>query len=199
MGLNYYEKKLIKVLQQNPDINTRKFIKLSKLGKTSFYKSSQSLEIAGFISYRQVKNQRVWSLPRMDKRHDLGLPDLEESKVLEKRYQKIESRVLKSLREVKKGNVSEKIDVYGDAIVLILATLGSMRLVSIYRKKRVPDYYVKFVRKLELLLKKISDAKFFSDYGFGRTAIDSIAYDAERKLDLFLGINPDEGRKTYIY
>jgi len=199
MGLNRYEKKLIKVLDENPDINTRKFIKLSKLGKTSFYKYSQSLEIAGFISYRQVKNQRMWSLPRMDKRHDLGLPDLAESEILEKRYQKIESMVIKSLREVKKGNVSEKIDVYGDAIVLILATLGSMRLVSIYRKKRVPDYYVKFVKRLELLLKKISDAKFFSDYGFGRTAIDSIAYDAERKLDFFLGINPDESKETHIY
>ena len=199
MGLNYYEKKLIKVLQENPDINTRKFIKLSKLGKTSFYKYSQHLEIAGFIAYRQVKNQIVWFLPRMDKRHDLGLSDLEESKILEKRYQKIELRVLKSLREVKKGNVSEKIDVYGDAIVLILATLGSMNLVSIYRKKRVPDYYVKFVRKLELLLKKISDAKFFSDYGFGRVAIDGIAYDAEAKLDEFLGIDPDEGKKISIY
>ena len=95
MGLNYYEKKLIKVLQDNPDINTRKFIRLSKLGKTSFYKYSQHLEIAGFIAYSEVKNQIVWFLPRMDKRHDLGLPDLEESKILEKRYQKIELRVLK--------------------------------------------------------------------------------------------------------
>ena len=199
MGLNYYEKKLIKVLTDNPDINTRKFIKLSKLGKTSFYKYTQHLEIAGYISYKQVKNQIVWFLPRRDKRHDLGLPDLEEAKYLEQKYQKIESTVIKSLRKVRKSKTTEKIDVYSNAILLVLATLGSMKLVSIYRKKRVPDYYVKFVRKLELLLKKISDAKFFSDYGFGRTAIDVIAYDAERKLDFFLGINPDEGKKTYIY
>lgn len=199
MGLNRYEKRLIKVLQDNPDINTRKFIKLSKLGKTSFYKYSQHLEIAGFISYRQVKNQTVWSLPRMDKRHDLGLPDLEESKYLEQKYKKIESYVLKSLRKVRKGKTTEKIDVYSNAVLLVLANLGSMKLISIYRKKRVPPHYAQFTKRLELLLKKISDAKFFSDYGFGRVAIDSIGYDAEAKLEEFLGIDPDKGKKTYIY
>ena len=199
MGLNYYEKKLIKVLTDNPDINTRKFIKLSRLGKTSFYKYTQHLEITGYISYKQVKNQIVWFLPRRDKRHDLGLPDLEEAKYLEQKYQKIESTVIKSLRKVRKSKTTEKIDVYSNAILLVLATLGSMKLVSIYRRKRVPPHYIQFTKRLELLLKKISNAKFFSDYGFGRTAIDSIAYDAEAKLDEFLGIDPDEGKKISIY
>jgi hypothetical protein len=74
-----------------------------------------------------------------------------------------------------------------------------MKLISIYRRKRVPSHYVQFTKRLELLLKKISDAKFFSDYGFGRVAIDSIAYDAEAKLDEFLGIDPDEGKKISTY
>ncbi len=199
MGLNYYEKKLIKVLRENPNINTRKFINLSGLGKTSFYKYSQHLEASGYISYRQKKNQVVWFLPQRDKRHDLGMREIAESKVLEERYQKIESLVLKSLRALKKGSISEKIDVYGNAIVLILATLDSMKLISIYRKKRVPDYYASHVKKLELLLRKISNSRFFSDYGFGRVAIDSTAYDAERKLTEFLGINQDDDRKTLVY
>lgn len=199
MGLNYFKKRLIKVLTENPNINTRKFIKLSKLGKTSFYKASQDLETAGYISYKEVKNQQVWSLPRMDKRHDLGLPELEESKYLDQKYKKIESYVLKSLRKTRKRNTTEKIDVYSNAVLLVLANLDSMKLISIYRRKRVPPHYIQFTKRLELLLKKISNAKFFSDYGYGRIAIDSIGYDAEAKLEEFLGINPDDGKKTYIH
>lgn len=198
MSLNRYEKKLIKVLDENPNINTRKFIELSELGKTSFYKASQSLEIAGFIVYRQIKNQRVWYLPKMDKRHDLGLLNLE-LEYLEQKYKKIQSYVLKSLRKARKVNTTEKIDVYSNAVLFVLANLDSMKLISIYRKKRVPPHYVQFTKRLELLLKKISDAKFFSDYGFGRIAIDSIGYDAEAKLEEFLGINPDEDKKISIY
>jgi len=193
--LNDYERQLIKVLDANPDINTRKFIKFSKLGKSTFYQYSQILEASGYIAYKTVKNQRIWHLVRRDKRHDLGVPDLEDS-ILEKRYHTIESKVMKSLAKIRKCNMTDKIDVYGDAIVLILANLGSMKLVSIYRRKRVPQSYVKFTKRLELLLEKISYSKFFSDYGFGRTAIDIIAYDVESKLDTFLGIRD---RKESIY
>ena len=183
------------MLDANPDINTRKFIKLSKLGKSTFYQYSQILEASGYISYTTVKNQRIWHLVRRDKKNDLGVQDLEDS-VLEKRYRTIDSKVMKSLAKIRKGNMTDKIDVYGDAIVLILANLGSMKLVSIYRRKRVPQSYTKFTKRLELLLEKISDSKFFSDYGFGRTAIDIIAYDVESKLDNFLGI---QDRKESVY
>jgi hypothetical protein len=185
----------MKTLEENPNINTRKFIKLSKLGKATFYQHSQILESSGYIAYKTVKNQRIWHLIRRDKRHDLGVPDLEDS-VLEKRYHTIKSKVMSSLRKIRKGNMTDKIDVYGDAVVLILANLGSMKLVTIYRRKRVPPSYVKFTKRLEFLLEKISDSKFFSDYGFGRTAIDIIAYDVESKLDKFLGI---KGKKESIY
>jgi len=196
MGLNSYEKQLVKVLEENPDINTRKFIQLSKLGKATFYHYSQILEASGYIAYKTVKNQRIWYLVRRDKRHDLGVTDLEDS-ILEKRYRSIESKVMKSLAKIRKGNMTDKIDVYGDAVVLILANLGSMRLVAIYRRKRVPPSYAKFTKRLELLLEKISDSKFFSDYGFGRTAIDVVAYDVESKLDEFLGIKKD--KKVSVY
>lgn len=185
----------MKVLDANPDINTRKFIKLSKLGKSTFYQYSQILEASGYITYTTIKNQRIWRLVRMDKRHDLGIQDLEDS-VLEKRYRTIESQVLKSLANIRKGNMTNKIDVYGDVIVLILANLSSMKLVSIYRRKRVPLSYAKFTKRLELLLEKISDSKFFSDYGFGRTAIDIISHDVESKLDKFLGM---QDRKESVY
>ncbi len=120
-------------------------------------------------------------------------------KLMEKRYEEIESKIMKSLQKIRKDNISEKIDVYGNAIVLILATLSSLKLISIYRNKRLPNIYIQFIKKMELLLEKISDAKFFSDYGFGRVAIDNVVFDAEDKLDKFLGINPDEGKKVTIY
>ncbi len=194
-----YEKTLMDVLEKNPDINTRKFIKLAALGKTTFYKYTKRLEDAGYISYQKKKNQRVWSLIRADKRHDLGLVGLKEAKRMEKWYEEIETKVMASLQEIKKGNISDKIDVYGNAVVLILATLGSMKLVSIYRNKQMPISYIQFIKKLEQLLEKISDSKFFSDYGFGRTAIDIIAINAKEKLDEFLGVDPTDGRKTSIY
>jgi hypothetical protein len=199
MIVSDYEKTLMDVLEKNPNINTRKFIKLAALGKTTFYKYTKRLEDAGYISYQKKKNQRVWSLIRADKRHDLGLVDLKEDKRMEKWYQEIESKVMTSLQEIKKGNISDKIDVYGNAVVLILATLGSMKLVSIYRNKQMPSSYIQFIKKLEQLLEKISDSKFFSDYGFGRTAIDIIADDARVKLDEFLGIDLDKDKKISIY
>jgi hypothetical protein len=186
----------MKILEENPNINTRRFIKLSKLGKATFYQNSQRLEDLGYIGYNTVKNQRIWHLVRRDKRHDLGMPDREES-ILDERYKSIESKVMKSLAKIRRGSMTNKIDIYGDAIVLILAHLGSMKLVSIYRGKRVPPRYVRFTKRLELLLEKISDAKFFSDYGFGRTAIDIIAYDVESKLDEFLGIKKNKKESTY--
>jgi len=198
MGINDREKKLLKVLEKNPNINTRKFIKLSHLGKTSFYKYAQGLETSGYISHDDIKNERIWYLTR-DKKNDLGMSALEESKVLEKKYRKIESKVIQSIRNVRKDNFSEQADVYSNAVLLILANLGAMKLISIYRRKRVPLYYGQFVKKLELLLEKICDEKFFPHYGLGRIAIDSIAYDAEAKLNEFLGINPDEGKKVSIY
>ena len=196
MGLNTYQRQLIKILEENPNINTRKFIKLAGLGKTTFYQSCRMLEASGFIEYNTVKNQRVWNLTKKDKRHDLGISESEES-VLEKRYGTIESKVLASLQKMRQGNMSDKIDIYGDAVVLILSHLSSMKLVSIYRRKRVPLYYTRFVKRLEQLLEKISDSKFFSDYGFGRTAIDLIALDVETKLNEFLGIK--EEKKVSIY
>lgn len=196
MGLNYYEKQLIKVLEENPEINTRKFVKLSKIGKNNFYQYSQILEASGFIAYKTVKNQRIWYLTKRDKRHDLGLSDLEES-VLEKRYQTIRSKVMQSLAKLRKEDKTDKIDVYGDAVVLVLTTLASMKLVSIYRRKQVPVSYTKFVKRLELLLEKISDSRFISDYGFGRTAIDLIGNDTESRLDEFLGIKKD--KKVSVY
>ncbi|TLX83605.1 MAG: hypothetical protein E6L00_00490 [Thaumarchaeota archaeon] len=199
MVLNDYQKKLIQVLEDNPDINTRKFIKLARLGKTTFYEYSQGLEEAGYISYNKVKNQRVWYRTRRNEKHDLGLSDFEESQRLVEKYKKIESKVLKSLQKVRKENISEKIDVYSNAIVLISATLGSMKLISIYRHKRVPNSYLQYIKKLERLLEKISDGKFFSHYGLGVVATDDIAYNAERMLDKFLGIDPDEGKKRSIY
>jgi hypothetical protein len=81
---------------------------------------------------------------------------------------------------------------------LILAALDSMKLISAYRKKRIPNYYVRYTKKLELLLSRISNSKFFSDYGFGRIAIDSIGYDAENHLEEFLGIRP-ESSKIFVY
>ena len=198
MGLNFREKKLIKVLEKNPNINTRKFIKLARLGKASFYRHAQNLETSGYISHDDVKNERVWHLIRGNE-HDLGLSPSEESKNLEERYQKIESRVIQSIRKVRKENFSEQADVYSNAVLLILAHLGAMKLISIYRRKQVPLYYSQFVRKLELLLGKICDKEFFPHYGVGRIAIDSIGYDAEAKLNKFLGIDPDEGKKVSIY
>lgn len=198
VGLNYYEKKLVKTLTANPNINTRKFIELSGLGKTSFYKYSKRLEASGYISCRQVKNQMIWFIPKRDKQHDFGIPDLKAG-YLEGKYKAIESKILKSLRKAKKKSETEKIDIYSNAVLLVLATLDSMKLVSLYRKKRVPVHYIQFTKKLELLLKKISDAKFFSDYGFGRIAIDSIGYDAEARLDDFLGISPDGDKKISVY
>jgi hypothetical protein len=200
LSLTYREKKLIKVLEENPDINTRKFIELSGLGKTTFYKYSDRLEISGYISFHMIKNERVWRLVRKNKKQDLGLQDLDDpQKLMEKRYQEIESKIMKSLQKIRKDNISEKIDVYGNAVVLILATLASLKLISIYRNKRLPNIYIQFIKKIELLLEKISDAKFFSDYGFGRVAIDNIVFDAEDKLDKFLGINSDEDKKITIY
>jgi hypothetical protein len=196
MTLTYHERRLIKVLEENPDINTRRFIALAKLGKATFYQYSQLLEASGYIGYSTVKNQRIWYLVRRDKRHDLGVQDIEDS-VLEQRYRDIKSKVMSSLGKIRKGNMTDKIDIYGDAVVLILATLGSMKLVSIYRRKRVPPSYAKFSKRLELLLEKISDAKFFSDYGFGRTAIDIVSYEVESRLDEFLGIKKD--KKVSIY
>jgi len=198
MGLNYREKKLIKVLEKNPNVNTRKFIKLAHVGKTSFYKYAQILETSGYISHDDIKNERVWYLTR-DKEGDHGMSSLEESKNLEKKFQKIESAVIQSIRKVRKENFSEQADVYSNAVLLTLANLGAMKLISIYRRKRVPLYYVQFVRSLEHLLEKICDEKFFPHYGLGRSAIDSIAYDAEEKLYSFLGINLDEGKKVSIY
>ena len=198
MGLNFREKQLIEVLEKNPNINTRKFIKLAHLGKASFYKYAQSLEKSEYISHYDVKNERVWYLTG-GKENDPGLSPSDESKILEERYQKIESKVIRSIRKVRKYNFSEKADVYSNAVLLILANLGAMKLISIYRQKQVPLYYGEFVRKLELLLGKICDVKFFPHYAIGRSAIDSIAYDVEAKLNEFLGIDPDEGKKRSIY
>jgi hypothetical protein len=196
IGLNHYEKRLIQVLEEHPKINTREFIRLAGLGKTTFYKYSESLETAGYMSYEQIKNERIWYL-RKAKRKDLHVPNFEESKkYMENRYEQIESKVLQSLRRVREDDLAEKLDVYSNAILLILGTLDSMKLVSIYNKKRVPDIYVKFTKKLERLLEKISDEKFFSSYGLGRAAIESIALESENKLDEFLRINADEGKKT---
>jgi hypothetical protein len=124
---------------------------------------------------------------------------LTQESILEKRYQAIESKVLASLQKMRQGNISDKIDIYGDAVVFILAHLGSMKQVSIYRRKRVPLHYTKFVKRLEQLLEKISDSKFFSDYGFGRTAIDLIGIDVETKLDEFLGIKQDKKAEVQKY
>lgn len=198
MSLNYYEKALIKVLTANPNINTRKFIELSGLGRNTFYKYHKRLEASGYITYKQVKNQIVWFLPKLDKRHDLGISDMAESEALEKRYQKIEYLVLNSFKKAKKVNLTEKIDIYSNAVVLILAALDSMKLISVYRKKRIPDYYGRYTKKLEHLLAKISNSKFFSDYGFGRIAIDSMGYDAENHLEEFLGTRSESG-KISIY
>ena len=184
---------MLKVLEKNPKINTRKFIKLSHLGKASFYRYAQRLEILEHISHDDIKNERVWYLTG-DKKDDLGMP-AEESRNLEKRYQKIESKVIQSIQKVRKENFSEQADVYSNAVLLVLANLGAMKLVSIYRQKQVLLYYEEFVRKIELLLEKISDKEFFPHYGVGRIAIDGIAYDAESKLDQFLGIDPDEAKK----
>jgi predicted transcriptional regulator len=101
MGLNDYEKQLIRVLEEHPNINTREFIKRSELGKATFYQYSQILEASGFIAYKTVKNQRIWHLIRRDKRHDLGVQDLENS-VLEKRYSTIESSNAKSWKDTKR-------------------------------------------------------------------------------------------------
>ena len=102
--MNDYAKQLIKTLDENPNINTRKFIKLSKLGKGTFYFYSQILEASGYIAYKTVKNQRIWYLARRDKRHDLGVPDLEES-ILDKRYHTIKSKVMQSLAKIRKGDI----------------------------------------------------------------------------------------------
>lgn len=199
MGLNYYEKRLIQVLEEHPKINTREFIRLAELGKTTFYKYSQNLEMAGYVSYEQIKNERIWYL-RKSKKKDLHVSSFEESKkYMEDRYEQIESKVLQSLRKVREDDLAEKLDVYSNAILLILGTLDSMKLASIYNKKRVPDIYVKFIKKLERLLEKISDEKFFSSYGLGRSAIESIALESESKLDNFLANSTDEGKKRQFH
>lgn len=198
MSINWRAKKLMKILGKNPNINTRKFIKLSHLGKASFYKHAQNLEKLGYLSHIKIKNQLMWYL-KESKEDDHRLSPEEESKNLEERYKKIESKVMDSIKKVRKDNFSEQADVYGNAVLLILAYLGMMKLVSFYRKKQVPLFYDDFVRKLEHLLEKICDKEFFPHYGVGRMAIDGIGYDAESKLDKFLGIDPDEGKIKVIY
>jgi uncharacterized protein (UPF0335 family) len=182
----------------NPNINTRKFIELSGLGKTSFYKYTNHLEASGHIAKSQVKNQVVWYVPKGDRKHSLVSTDLK-AMYLEQKYKTIESKIIKSMRKARKKSTSEKIDIYSNAVLLVLATLDSMKLVSLYRKQRVPIHYVQFVKKLELLLKKISNERFFSDYGYGRIAIDSISYEAEAKLDEFLGISSNHDKKVSVY
>lgn len=196
MGLSDYEKTLIKVLSERQDVNTREFIRLSGLGKLTFYKHVQILEASGFIEYKTVKNRKIWHLIRRDKRHDLGMPD-RESFDLDKKYFRIHSTVMDSLRKIRKDKLTNKIDVYGDAVILIAANIASMNLLTIYKNKRIPPSYTKFTKKLELLLEKISDARFFSDYGFGKTSVDVVAFGAEARLEEFLGLK--RGRKESIF
>ena len=198
MGIDWRDKELIKVLGKNPTLNTRQLIKLSSLGKESFYMHAKNLEKLGYISHIMIKNQRMWYL-RGSKEDDQGLPPAEESKNLEKRFQQIESKVITSIKKVQKDNFSEQADVYSNAVLLVLAHLGAMKLISFYRKKQVPLFYEEFVKKLEVLLENICDKEFFPHYGVGRIAIDGIGYDAGAKLDKFLGIDPDEGKKRSIY
>lgn len=198
MGLNRYEKRLIQVLEEHPKINTREFIKLAELGKTTFYKYSQSLELAGYISYEQIKNERIWYL-RKTKKKDLHVPSFEDSKkYMDDRYDQIETKVLQSIRKVREDDLAEKLDVYSNAILLVLGIIDSMRLVAIYNNKQVPDIYVKFTKRLERLLEKISDEKFFPHFGMGRSAIESIALESEAKLDEFLAKNMDDNKKQPI-
>ena len=89
--------------------------------------------------------------------------------------------------------------MYSNAVLLVLAHLGAMKLISFYREKQVPLFYEDFVKKLEGLLEKICDKEFFPHYGVGRIVIDGIGFDAEAKLDKFLGIDPDEGKIKVIY
>lgn len=196
MGLSDYEKTLVKVLSEHPGINTRKFIQLAGLGKVTFYRNIKILEASGFIEYRMVKNRKIWYLVRRDKRHDLGISD-SESFDLDKKYFRINSTVMDSLRKIRKGKITNKIDVYGDIVILIASNIASMNLLAIYRHNRIPSSYARFTKKLELLLEKISNARFFSDYGFGKTALDVVAFRAESRLDEFLGTK--RNRKEYIY
>jgi len=198
MGMDWRDKELMDVLGKNQTLNTRKLIKLSHLGKASFYKHVQNLETLGYISHIKIKNERMWYL-KGSKKGDHGLSPAEESKNLGKRFQQIESKVMQSIKKVQKENFSEQADVYSNAVLLVLAHLGAMKLISFYRNKQVPLFYDEFVKKLELLLEKICDKEFFPHYGVGRIAIDGIGYDAEIKLNKFLGIDPDEGKKISIY
>ncbi|MEM2160737.1 MAG: hypothetical protein QXN55_07280 [Candidatus Nitrosotenuis sp.] len=196
MGLTDYEKALVDVLSKHPDINTREFIRRSGLGKDTFYNHLRTLESAGFIEYKMIKNRKVWTVARKDKEHGFGMPD-PESFDLDKKYFRIESRVMASLRKIRKAKLTSKIDAYGDAVVLIAANIASINLLTIYRNKRVPPSYAKFTKRLEILLEKISSERFFSDYGFGKTAVDVVAFGAESRIDEFLGIKISRKKSVY--
>jgi hypothetical protein len=193
MSLNKYEKRLIEILEKKGHINTRKFIELANIGKGTFYKYTESLETEGYISYEKIKNENVWYLMRKKKKDDWGILSFEEyKKMMETRYNEIESKILQSIKKAKSGNVNDKVIGYGDSILLLLSTLGFLKLISHYRKKQVPDVDVQFVKKIEKLLEKIIDKEIDSQYAYGRLSIEHVIRTTEERLNEFLGIKKPE-------
>jgi hypothetical protein len=193
MSLNRHEKHLIDILEKHPNINTREFIKLADLGKTTFYKYTDSLQKQGYISYEEFKNQKEWYLMKKRKTDDWGMTSFAENKkTMEKNFDELESKILKSVVKAKTGKVNDKVVGYGDSTLLLLSHLGLMRLIYYYRKKHMPNSYIQFENKIEKLLEKITDAGFNAEHGYGRLAIDHIIRTSEERLDEFLGIKKPE-------
>jgi len=193
MSLNKYEKRLVDILEKNGHLNTRKFIELADMGKQTFYKYTKSLELDGYISYEKIKNGKVWYLMKKKKNDDWGMMNFEESKkMMETRFEELESKILGAIKKAKSGTVNDKVVGYGDSTLLLLSTLGLFKLIYHYRKKRVPDVDIRFENKIEKLLEKITDAKFNPEYGYGRLSIDHVIRTTEERLNEFLGIKKPE-------
>ena len=196
--LNKYEKKLITILESNPHITTRKFVELANLGKATFYKYTKTLENNGYISYEKIKNRNEWYLMKNEK-NIIFNPINYDSTVdnFNKRFDEIKSKVTQAMKNAKQSRkTNDMIIGYGDSVLLILSILSQFKLIYYYRKKHVPDEYVKFENKLEKLLEQITDEKKFPEHGYGRLSIDQVIRETEDRLGEFLGITKPVPKET---
>ena len=183
IDLNQYEKRLLKIVKENPGINDLKAAKLAGLTKETTSKYLKRLHEYGLIEFQRLQqNEKAWFFSRKN------FPNFETlRKGMVEDYEIMELKIKKSLELVKNKPDREVISIYRSSYKKIFAFRDAITfIITTDNFRKHPKHWIDLQIRIDKFLKELAkgvDDKIFAQVMKDLNQRDSEALD---EIDNFL-------------
>ncbi len=154
--MNKYEETILNEIKKNGPINVKGLRRIvcddskypNRIGTPTLEKYLKRLHIDGYITFREIKNQKLYSIIKAS-----GFNYEKFIETVISTYNKAEKTIKDVLKYVENDTYDKKLHIYYNVIDLLLAHKNFLKIANLMSKNKLTsNSYIEIERKLEKLL-----------------------------------------------